>query len=237
MDSIINQLKGSFEIVVCDNCSNDGSREILQEYARRGKIKLVVEQSSRGKGRQIAFENSTGKYIVSGIDTDDTLNPAFQDFLDVYHRDHEGYMLSANTICIIPRTLVEEIEGWRDLKYFEDIDFRRRAESIGRWHELEYRLVLVERGKNKRSFISRMIERYNAAQCAYRIGKSVLDEVKTSVWFYKPILLVVALDAAVVCKLEHVQKFRYSDTECGRERLSSEPLVNKQTRKIRRDNP
>ena len=44
MKSIFNQLNESFEIVVCDNCSKDGSKEILQEYARRGKIKLVVER-------------------------------------------------------------------------------------------------------------------------------------------------------------------------------------------------
>lgn len=212
MESILNQLKGNFEIVVCDNCSNDGSREILQEYARKGKIKLIVERSSRGKGRQIAFENSTGQNIISGVDTDDRLKPTIREFLDIYQRDHKGYMLSSNTIHIIPRALVEEIGGWNDLQYFEDVDFVQRAESIGKRHELKYRLVLVERGNNKRDFIFRIKERYNAARCAYRIGKSVFEEVKTSEWFFKPTILVVALYATVVCKLKRVQRFRYSKT-------------------------
>jgi len=212
MESIINQLRGNFEIVVCDNCSNDGSKEILQEYARKGKIKLIVEQSSRGKGRQIAFENSTGQNIISGVDTDDRLKPAIREFLDIYQRDHEGYMLSSNTIHVIPRALVEEIGGWNDLQFFEDVDFVKRAESMGRKHELTNMLVLVERGNNKREFTDRIKERYNAAQCAYKIGKSVFEEVKISAWFFKPTILVVALCAVVVCKVKHVQKFRYSET-------------------------
>jgi glycosyltransferase involved in cell wall biosynthesis len=212
MESIINQLKGNFEIVVCDNCSNDGSREILQDYAQKGKIKLIVERSSRGKGRQTAFENSTGQNIISGVDTDDILKPAFREFLDIYQRDHEGYMLSSHTIHIIPRALVEEIGGWKDLQYFEDVDFVQRAESIGKKHELNDELVLVERGKNKRAFTYRIMERYNAAICAYRIGKSVFIEVKSSEWFLKPIILVVALRAAVVCKLKHIKRVKYSET-------------------------
>jgi glycosyltransferase involved in cell wall biosynthesis len=209
MESIFHQFNGSFEIVVCDNCSSDGSREILQEYARRGKIKLVVERSSRGKGRQIAFENSTGKYIISGIDTDDRLKPAFQKFLSIYHRDHEGFMLSAVTIHIIPRRLVEEIGGWKDLQWGEDVDFHKRAKSLGRQYEFEYPLVLVERGHNKRSFTARLSERYNMSQCAYRIGKSVSDQVNMSDARYKPIVLVFAVFALVACKCRHVQKFRY----------------------------
>jgi glycosyltransferase involved in cell wall biosynthesis len=211
MESIFHQFNESFEIVVCDNCSNDGSREVLQEYARRGKIKLVVEKSNRGKGRQIAFENSTGKYIISGLDTDDKLKPAFQKFLSIYHRDHEGYMLSAVTIHIIPRQIVEEIGGWRDLQWGEDVDFHRRAKSLGRQHEFEYPLVLVERGDNKRSFNDRVSERFNASLCAYRIGKSVSDQVKMAIGFYKPIVLVFAVTGLVACKSRHVQKFRYPE--------------------------
>ncbi len=211
MESIFSQLDCSFEIVVCDNCSNDGSRKVLEEYASKGKIKLIVEKSSRGKGRQIAFENSTGEYIISGIDTDDRLKPAFQEFLTIYHRDHEGYMLSACTIHIIPRQLVEEIGGWRDLKWGEDIDFHKRAKSLARQHEFEYPLILVERGFNKRGFNYRLSERYNSSQCAYRIGKSVSDQVKmVPRKRYKPMVLAVALIATFVCKCKRVQKFKYT---------------------------
>jgi len=212
MESIVNQFKSNFEIVVCDNCSFDGSREILQKYAQTGKIKLIVERSSRGKGRQIAFENSTGQYIISGIDTDDILKPTFGEFLAIYKRNHEGYMLSSGSIHIIPRVIAEEIGGWNDLQYFEDTDFRYRVESIGKWHELKHKLVLVDRGHNKRGFIFRIKEEYDAAQCAYRIGRTVTDEVKgTNLLLFKPIMFVIAVDAAVVCKIKRIQRFRYSE--------------------------
>jgi glycosyltransferase involved in cell wall biosynthesis len=208
MESIFNQVNSSFEIVVCDNYSNDGSREILQQYARKGKIKLVEARSSRGKGRQIAFENSTGKYIISGVDTDDRLKPDFQKFLSLYHREHEGYMLSAGTIHIIPRQLVEEIGGWRDLTYWEDYDFHERAKFLGKLHEFEYPLVLVERGHNKRALTARVSEIYNASLSAYRSGVSVPEQVKKCPWFTKPIVLVLTVSALVDCKCRHVQKLR-----------------------------
>ena len=209
MLSIFNLLNDSFEIVVCDNCSNDGSKEVLQEYAQKGKIKLVVERSSRGKGRQIAFENSTGKYIISGLDTDDKLKQDFLIFLNVYHRYYEGEMLSAGTIHVIPRKLVKEIGGWRDLKYGEDVDFHKRAKSSGRQHELEYPLILVQRGHNKRTLMEKGSEMLNASRCWYRIGKSVSDQVKMSFLLHKPIVMVFAVSTLIECKVRRVQKFSY----------------------------
>jgi len=44
------------------------SSEFYQDYAQKGDIKLIVEKCSRGKGRQIAFKNSTGKYIIANLD-------------------------------------------------------------------------------------------------------------------------------------------------------------------------
>jgi glycosyltransferase involved in cell wall biosynthesis len=209
MESIFNQLNDSFEIVVCDNRSSDGSNAILQEYARKGKIKLFVENCSRGKGRQIAFEKSTGEYIISGLDTDDRLKPVFQKFLSLYHKDHEGYMLSAGTIHVIPRQLVEEIGGWRDLKWGEDVDFRRRATSLGLQHEFEYDIALVERGHNKRSLTARISNIYDTSVCCYRIGTSVSDQVKMTALFNKPAIFGFAVAAFIVSKCRRIQKFRY----------------------------
>jgi glycosyltransferase involved in cell wall biosynthesis len=213
MESISNLLNDGFEIIVCDNCSNDGSKEVLQEYAKKGRIKLIVERSSRGKGRQIAFDNSTGKYIISGLDTDDKLKQDFLIFLKIYHRYYENEMLSAGTIHIIPRKLVKEIGGWRDLKYGEDVDFHKRAKFSGRQHELEYPLILVQRGNNKRTLKEKVSEMFNASRCWYKIGKSVSDQVKMSCLLHKPIVLVFAISALIECKSRRVQKFRYPKTK------------------------
>src|SRR5665647_3308215 len=116
LESVFSQIDSDFEVVVCDNFSKDGSREILEEYARNRKIKLIIEHSNRGRGRQIAFEYSKGDYIISGIDTDDVIRPVLKDVLREYHEKHEGYMLQFETIYIVPRHLVIAVGGWRDLQ-------------------------------------------------------------------------------------------------------------------------
>lgn len=38
-NSIFNQTyRGDIEIIVCDDCSKDGTRDVLQKYADEGKI-------------------------------------------------------------------------------------------------------------------------------------------------------------------------------------------------------
>jgi len=212
MESILTQLNDDFEVVVCDNCSNDGSREVLEEYAKQRKIKLIVEKSSRGKGRQIAFENSTGNYIISGLDTDDILKPTFKKFLEIYHNQHEGYMLSAGTVHVIPTPLAEIVGGWRDLKWGEDVDFRKRVESISKWHELKAPLPILERGHAKRGPLYKLKERYNFYQCRYRIGMSVYGEVKMNPWYDRHILFVIATVALIICKISGTRRFQYNPT-------------------------
>lgn len=216
MESIFCQINSDFEIVVCDNFSNDGSQSILTEYAQNGKINLIVKHSSRGEGRQVAFEHSTGKYIISGIDTDDRLKSTFWDFITIYHKCHEGYMLSAGTIHIIPRSLVAEIGGWRDLSWGEDVDFYRRAKTLGIQHELDFPIDLVDRGDNKRSLLFRLYERYDASKCYYRMGRTVSEQVEMAVWFQKPIIFALAVFAKFFSKIKNVKKFQYADSNKDR---------------------
>ena len=213
IESIINQINNDFEIVVCDNLSNDGSQEILREYARNGKIKLIVKRCSRGRGRQIAFENSTGKYIISGIDTDDKLKSAIHIFLAKYHNDYEGCMLSSGTIHIIPRNIPLEIGGWRDLTWGEDVDFCKRAKSLGYQQEIDFPIEMVDRGDNKRSLLFRFYERYDASKCYYRMGKTISEQVKMAVRFQKPIILILATIAFIISKIKKVKKFQYTDSK------------------------
>ncbi len=62
---------------------------------------MIVERASRGQGRQMAFENSAGTYILSGIDSDDLINPVLKDILRLYREKYEGFMLSFGTFHII----------------------------------------------------------------------------------------------------------------------------------------
>ena len=212
MESILGQLDSDFEVIVCDNCSDDGSREVLEEYYRKGRIKLVVKKSSRGKGRRISYENSRGDYIISGIDTDDILKPTIKDLLRMYHDQHEGYALSFATVHIIPRQLVEAIGGWRDLQYYEDVDFVKRIESLSKLHYFTDPSIIIEQRGNakvKRGPLHRLKERYSAYQCGFKVGHNILeDAMRTSQ--YKPIEFLIALFALAACKIRREKRFEYN---------------------------
>jgi len=213
LESVLCQIDSNFEVVISDNCSTDGSLEILEEYARNGKIKLIVEHSSRGKGRQIAFESSIGTYILSGIDTDDIIKPVLKDILRIYHEKHEGFMLSFGTFHIIPRKLVIEIGGWRDLQRFADIDFAKRIELSGKIHYFKDSSFIIERGYMKRSIFLRVKDDYMIHQCSYIIGKSVFEDIARNPlnpWYMRPLRFANAITAITIAKIKRLKKFEYN---------------------------
>jgi glycosyltransferase involved in cell wall biosynthesis len=210
LQSILDQVDSSFEIVVCDNCSTDGSREILEEYASKAKLRLIVERSTRGRGRQIAFNKSKGDWILSGFDMDDVFRPTLKDILKMYHEKHEGYVLSFGTVHIIPRAIVEEVGGWKDLQWGEDVDFCRRVESISKLHYFDDSSPLVmKKGHVRRGTLQRIRNTYALYQTRYRIGIKVFRDIERNPWYERPLLFLIAIGAVMTCRLKGVRKFRY----------------------------
>jgi len=161
LENILCQLDERFELVVVDNFSGDGSGTILKEYSRAGKLKLIQARCSRGRGRQIAFENSSGDYIVANMDADDTFNPVLKELLLLYHERCEGKLLSVRrpgnpsareggAIQIAPRSLLEELGGWHDLNYYEDREICARAELVGKYVYAYFPLVNSRRDHPER---------------------------------------------------------------------------------------
>jgi len=127
------------EFVVVDNLSTDGTREILDEESRRDpRLRVIALRCKRGRGRQAAAQASTARFVVRA-DLDTVYSPRLAELL----RRHAGWAERATTalatryLDILPRALLEEFGGWRDLNYWEDVDL---------WHRLEHagRLVWVE---------------------------------------------------------------------------------------------
>ncbi len=141
LDSILKYINSEeFEIVVVDSKSTDGTREILQEYARKFRnFKIIEEKCTRGRGRQIAFENSKGEYIIQ-VDLDTIYLPQWWKFIKAYE-NWEGrgkYAVQAIFSGIYPRHLLEKVGGWRDLQYAEDFDLWWRLIEINafKWYPL-----------------------------------------------------------------------------------------------------
>lgn len=76
LDSLYSQTRKPDEIVVVDDRSTDGTREILEEYAAKKKLKYIVNKENLGVSRNFekAVLYSTGDYIAI-CDQDDVWMP------------------------------------------------------------------------------------------------------------------------------------------------------------------
>jgi glycosyltransferase involved in cell wall biosynthesis len=153
LQSILDQIDADFEVVVVDNFSTDGSYQVLKGLADIGRIRLTQARCSRGKGREIAFEMSKGKYIIANMDMDDIFKPRLRELLARYHLVAEGQLLWAESkmkgkgfwgsehITVAPRSLLSQLGGWRDLQLFEDRELCGRAVRKDKFCRGEFSLL------------------------------------------------------------------------------------------------
>jgi glycosyltransferase involved in cell wall biosynthesis len=79
-----NQTFKNFEVIVVDDCSSDGSLELLEEYAVDGRIKLFQREQPGPGGyaaRNHGVKQSNGEWIVF-FDADDVMH---EDHLEIFH--------------------------------------------------------------------------------------------------------------------------------------------------------
>lgn len=73
VDSVLGQTYGNIEIILVDDCSQDGSRQIMKAYADRDRrIHLLFNDKNRGvaQTRNIGIQAAAGEYIAL-LDSDD----------------------------------------------------------------------------------------------------------------------------------------------------------------------
>ena len=153
LESILQQIDERFEVIVVDSLSSDGSLEKLRTYADAGKIELFTEKCTRGSGRQLAFDHSRGRYILSNFDMDDVFCRSITKILELYHSNFEGMMIRitsprkfgrwtgyfANTIA--PKELLQRLGGWANVQFGEDIDLWSRAATQNKYGWMEFDLI------------------------------------------------------------------------------------------------
>lgn len=68
IESILNQEYKNIEIVIADDCSTDGTREMLIQYANKYKNKFILKLSNKNQGitknSNLAYFACNGKYIA-----------------------------------------------------------------------------------------------------------------------------------------------------------------------------
>lgn len=185
LNSILNQIDDNFEVIVIDNFSNDGSERILKNFSDQKKIRLIMRRCNRGEGRELAFEESSGKYIIANLDLDDVFLPLLTKSLRVYHSAAEGFLLLlvtdtnlwAQNVTIGPRSLIESLGGWRDLQYGEDWDLWSRAAAVGKYKYRVY--TLAERWNphpERAAALNKLKFRYFRYRDQLRLGREIFSE-------------------------------------------------------------
>ncbi len=122
LDSILNQVSGRYEVVIVDAKNTDGSLDVLRNYRAKGKLRLFVERSSRGRGRQLAFEHSSGKYIWSNINLDEVYPDDLLKKLSTLEPYAEDRMIMVNDrmtrsnshgFTLATRKIILSLGGWK----------------------------------------------------------------------------------------------------------------------------
>ena len=176
----------------------------------RKRIRLLQSKSSRGRGREIAFENSRGEYVIANLDMDDVFRPRLRELLRRYHDLAEGNLLWATSVMkgkgfwggesftIAPRELIEELGGWRDLQLFEDRELNSRAARKERYCIGEFALLETTNphSERRRSLWGRMKWRYVRYREILRVGLPMQLWNKRETWKQK--LIKVSMKVLVL---------------------------------------
>jgi glycosyltransferase involved in cell wall biosynthesis len=120
LNSIVNQTYKNLEIICVDDCSSDGSLEILKEFTKKDKrVKIISHEKNRGQGvaRNNGLKMDRGKYVCF-VDSDD--------FIDL---DYIEKMLSS-----MAKDPVDVVCSNKILKYYPHMmkknNFMRRAKDF-----------------------------------------------------------------------------------------------------------
>lgn len=99
VESILNQeTKYNYEVILVDDGSTDGAREVIQGYQNNPKVKIICQQNAGiGAARNTGINNARGKYLMF-IDCDDTVHNDIVEVLmsKAYSQDYDMVICAHN---------------------------------------------------------------------------------------------------------------------------------------------
>lgn len=119
--SIRSVFRSSYDIVIVDSYSTDGTWEKLQELKKEYNLTLYRLKSTRGKGRDYALRRCPENSMTAYFDLDTIYNENFHKVIDL-----ELPFVNAGTYVAKKEYLIE-VGGWRDLNWGEDIELLSRV--------------------------------------------------------------------------------------------------------------
>ena len=128
LDSLVNQTLSAIEIILIDDCSNDRSREIIDDYYNKYSDKIIPillsENRKQGFARNRGIDISTGEYIVF-VDSDDYIA---EDMCEVLYK--KAKEKDYDIVCFDMVDVIDGIYKSNKLSYTSkidgDIDYKKR---------------------------------------------------------------------------------------------------------------
>lgn len=151
VDSLLNQTYNNIEIILVNDCSNDNSLDICNEYSKANdNVKVISNERNSGVSdtRNNGIDNSTGEYICF-VDSDDYVESNYIEVLYYYYQKY-------NTVPICGFVYHDEYNHAKPVKYFwsgnEELvslgeAFRLKSELYltALWNKLFDRRLIVEK--------------------------------------------------------------------------------------------
>ncbi|WP_084511232.1 glycosyltransferase [Desulfatibacillum aliphaticivorans] len=137
LDSLINQDYDNLEIIVSDNCSDDGTYELCKEYAQKDeRIRIFRNDVNVGASEnfRLVCNRATGVFFFWAASDDHY----FPEFASVLVKDLEN---KPDAVVSLPSVVRESVEGKR--LAVQDFTGRKAPYNLSR-RELVYRIIAFQ---------------------------------------------------------------------------------------------
>lgn len=215
-DSVKSVFDPSYDIVIVDSYSRDGTWEKLQKLKKEFNLTLLRLKSTRGRGRAYALEHCPDSSTTAYFDLDVRYNENFHKVLKSGLKE----LLVFGPILTYVQTKEEILRfgNWPDLNFGEDIEFLSRQQIsltfpliIGQNEEVEVKNLFIEREKRYSKFwkiriMKNIIDLYRGYNFTYRDLIDMYPYTKR----YKAILLFLDIISRILGKHKNAYESNYA---------------------------